>query len=153
MEKPVNCDDDFYELMKKCWLLNSRKRISFLRLVEKLLCLLSEDDDDDNEFLQRFKINSFYFNQNLNEVKFKSEDEDDDEQNKLVPFEDNNTETVHHQNVEEIEIDVPIENQNGDCHNAAWDDTNKLNDIKMDVDGQNCRNIDDIELQDINRAP
>lgn len=144
MEKPVNCVEDFYDLMKKCWKLNSRKRISFLRLVKRLLSQLT-DVEIDNEFLRGFKIDSFYYNQNSNEVESKTEDREDDEQNNL----DHTTD--HDQNEEKIEICMPNENH---CNDAFCDDTNKVNDIEREVHDENGRNhANDIELQEIIRAP
>jgi len=54
LEKPENCSDDFYELMRNCWRFEPSERPTFKEIIE----ILAEFSDVD---LIRFKNASFYF--------------------------------------------------------------------------------------------
>jgi Protein tyrosine and serine/threonine kinase len=60
MEKPENCDDFLYKLMKCCWKFEPSKRLKFYEIVKVLLAKLTEPDD---EFVANFKQNLFFYNQ------------------------------------------------------------------------------------------
>jgi hypothetical protein len=56
LEKPPNCADEIYELMRKCWKLKPSSRIDFRTIIDKLEKMLTKVDE---EFLGKFKENSF----------------------------------------------------------------------------------------------
>lgn len=84
MEKPVNCDETLYELMKECWIYDKWKRLSFWQLVESLLLQLP-DTAADKKFRKRFKQNSFYYKNIANEID------------------------VHDQNIESLPNDIQLQ--------------------------------------------
>jgi predicted CopG family antitoxin len=55
MDKPTNCDDKLYEIMKSCWKYDASERISFSEILRKIL-----KREKNVIFLEKFKRKSFY---------------------------------------------------------------------------------------------
>lgn len=68
MEKPTNCDDAIYKLMKRCWRSKPADRKSFGEIIVRLMKLLT-DSAEDEKFCSSFMQNAFIFSKDgVNEV-------------------------------------------------------------------------------------
>ena len=49
MEKPADCPQNVYDVMKKCWAFKEEDRPNFVKLLEELLALSQESENADME--------------------------------------------------------------------------------------------------------
>jgi hypothetical protein len=60
MKKPLNCSQELYNIMVKCWAYEHEDRPTFRELTKILLDGLKRLGKKE-EMLEKFKANSFYF--------------------------------------------------------------------------------------------